>query len=73
MSETPAAPGICACVRQLSCQLDAALAELQGEVALTETEKERLFVRAGVDVTDPATLSPDLFAGVQQVGGGLDF
>jgi len=57
---------VVAAVRDAS-KLDAALAELQGEVALTETEKERLFVRAGVDVTDPATLSPDLFAGVQQV------
>jgi hypothetical protein len=47
-------------------QLEMALASLQGEPLKAE-DKARLFVRGGVDVTDAATLTPELFAGAVQV------
>ena len=47
-------------------QLETALASLQGEPLQAE-HKARLFVRGGVDVTNTATLTPELFAGAAQV------
>jgi hypothetical protein len=54
------------CVRVGWLQLETALATLQG-APLEPQHKARLFVRAGVDVTEPATLTSSLFAGATQV------